>query len=96
MKRKSIFTKELIAKQTIAATKDYQVNPSHENLKKMVYWNIRILPCFKRDDDAIIKNKFLLIGYVKNDLKKLTYREFINLFPIAKEYDGAKWEMKDY
>ena len=96
MKNKSIFTKKLIAKQTIAATNDYQVNPNHENLKKMVYWNIRFLPCFKKDDDVIIEKKFLLISYVKDDLKKLTYREFINLFPIAKEYDGAKWGMKDY
>ena len=93
MKNKSIFTKKLITKQAIAATNDYQVNPSHENLKKMVYWNIRFLPYY---ENVNVEEKFAYISCLKNCLKKLTYREFINLFPIDKEYDGAKWEMKDY
>ena len=90
MKRKSIFTKKLILKQLIAASNSYKVSPNHENYKKLVYWSIRHLPYYKTEE------RFAYISCLKNCLKKLTYGEFINLFPITKEYDGAKWEMKDY
>ena len=93
MKRKSIFTKKLILKQLIAASDSYKVNPNHENYKKLVYWSIRYLPHYENDN---VEEKFAYISCLKDCLKKLTYREFINLFPIAKEYDGTKWEMKDY
>ena len=93
MERKSIFTKKLILKQLIAASDSYKVNPNHENYKKLVYWSIRHLPYYETNN---AEEKFAYISCLKNCLKKLTYREFINLFPIAKEYDGAKWEMKDY
>ena len=93
MKRKSIFTKKLILKQFVAASDSYKVNPNHENYKKLVYWSIRHLPYYENDN---VEEKFAYISCLKNCLKKLTYREFINLFPIDKEYDGAKWEMKDY
>ena len=93
MKRKSIFTKKLILKQLIAASDSFKVNPNHENYKKLVYWSIRHLPYYENNN---AEEKFAYISCLKNCLKKLTYREFINLFPIDKEYDGAKWEMKDY
>ena len=93
MKRKSIFTKKLILKQLIAASDSFKVNPNHENYKKLVYWSIRHLPYYENNN---AEEKFAYISCLKNCLKKLTYREFINLFPIAKEYDGTKWEMKDY
>ena len=93
MKNKSIFTKELIFKQLTVVIDSYKVNPNHENYKKLVYWSIRHLPYYENNN---VEEKFAYISCLKNCLKKLTYGEFINLFPIAKEYDGAKWEMKDY
>lgn len=33
---------------------------------------------------------------IKQLITKLTYREFISIFPIIKEYDGKKFECKDY
>ena len=29
-------------------------------------------------------------------ISKITYNDFINMFPIIKEYNGHKWECKDY
>lgn len=93
MKRKSKFNEELLFKQLTAVSNSYKVSPNHENYKKLVYWGIRYLPYCKNGN---AEEKFAYISCLKDCLKKLTYREFINLFPIAKEYDGAKWEMKDY
>lgn len=93
MKRKSKFNEELLFKQLVKASDSYKVSPNHENYKKLVYWSIRYLPHYENDN---VEEKFTYISCLKNCLKKLTYREFINLFPITKEYDGAKWEMKDY
>lgn len=48
-----------------------------------------------------IKTKELLkykldIMDIKNLISKISYREFITIFPIIKEYNGAKFECKDY
>ncbi|CUB59053.1 hypothetical protein BN2127_JRS10_04752 [Bacillus subtilis] len=43
-----------------------------------------------------LKDKLQLIGYLQELMKKITPREFINMFPITKSYDGDKWEAKDY
>ena len=93
MKRKSKFNEELLLKQLVAASDSYKVSPNHDNFKKLIYWSIRYLPHYENDN---VEERFAYISCLKNCLKKLTYREFINLFPIAKEYDGAKSETKDY
>lgn len=93
MKRKSKFNEELLFKQLVAASDSYKVSLNHENYKKFVYWSIRYLPYCETDD---IEEKFAYISIVKDCLRKITYGEFVQMFPIEKEYDGAKWEMKDY
>lgn len=93
MKRKLIFNEELLFKQLVAASDSYKVSPNHENYKKFVYWGIRYLPHCETDN---AEEKFAYISIVKDCLKKITYGEFVQMFPIDKEYDGAKLEMKDY
>ena len=93
MKRKSKFNEELLLKQLVAASDSYKISPNHDNFKKLIYWSIRHLPYFKTND---VEEKFTYISTIKNCLKKITYGEFVQMFPIDKEYDGAKWEMKDY
>lgn len=36
------------------------------------------------------------ISILKQILAKMTLNEFMNVFPIKKEYDGEKWGVKDY
>ena len=93
MKRKSKFNEELLLKQLVAASDSYKVSPNHDNFKKLIYWSIRHLPYFKTNN---VEEKFTYISCLKDCLKKITYGEFVQMFPIDKEYDGAKWEMKDY
>lgn len=42
------------------------------------------------------KIKFQVIDTVFSILGCLTLRNFVTTFPITKEYDGEKWECKDY
>lgn len=93
MKRKSLFNKELLFKQLAAASDSYKVNPNHDNFKKFAYWGIRYLPYYETDN---VEEKFAYINIIEDYLKNITYGEFVQMFPIEKTYDGARWEMKDY
>lgn len=42
------------------------------------------------------KIRFQLIDAIFTVCGHLTLRNFVNTFPIDKDYDGAKWECKDY
>jgi len=42
------------------------------------------------------ENLFDFISHVKYFISILTLKEFMQLFPIEKKYDGEKWEVKDY
>lgn len=48
-----------------------------------------------KDLDALIK-KFKNAEAIKLIMSLLTPKQFINIFPIEKTYDGAKYECKDY
>ena len=43
-----------------------------------------------------VKAKYQLFDFLFSVLGGLTLRNFVTTFPITKEYDGAKWESKDY
>ena len=40
--------------------------------------------------------KFQVIDYIFTVIGCITLSNFVTTFPITKEYDGAKWETKDY
>ena len=61
----------------------------NQNLKNTVYWGIRHIKEFTENSPQYPAALMYLI-------EKLTYREFMNIFPIEKSYDGDKWECKDY
>ncbi|UYX50065.1 hypothetical protein M3Y14_15880 [Bacillus thuringiensis] len=66
--------------------------------KRTIFTGVRFIRHTKSDslDHEFLSNKFLLIGYLQELIKELTPREFINIFPITKEYDGHICETKDY
>lgn len=74
-------------------------------LKRMVYygvkyinWHYKSKPTYGRRE--IVPEEcyamFNLIDTVRLFMAILTPNELINVFPIPKEYDGEKWETKDY
>lgn len=69
----------------------FMESPSKEARKNVVYWAIRCVPYI---DD--LEDKEVLIQLVNMELKKMTYRDLVNIFPITKFYKGDKWDTKDY
>ena len=67
--------------------------------KRLVLYGVKYinsleeLQVYTREDVA---NRFQFADTVMSMMANLTPREFMNLFPIAKEYDGDKWGIKDY
>lgn len=48
------------------------------------------------DDITTIEQKEIFMNMYLNSLKLTTYKEFMEIYPIEKRYDGDKWETKDY
>lgn len=85
--------KYIIAKQLNASINKHAESPSKETRRNLVYWTIRYVPFL---DDNDIEGREVLVKLVDYNLKHMTYRELVKIFPIDKFYDGEKWECKDY
>lgn len=83
--------KEFIGRAFDKAIADLIKEDNSQNDKKLIYWGIRYLPI--ADESVEMKEK--IISLIELLMKGITYREFMNLFPIAKEYDGGD-DWKDY
>lgn len=68
-------------------------------MRKLITYGVKAVNC-KKEADVITmeeaENNFQFIELVKSFMGSLAPIEFMSLFPIRKEYDGHKWEMKDY
>ncbi|MGE7427986.1 hypothetical protein ACQKLM_07600 [Bacillus thuringiensis] len=71
---------------------------SKDTYRKAIFAGVRYISRSKNDisNYDYLMNRFLLISYLENLMKVLTPRDFINIFPLDKNYDGARYEMKDY
>lgn len=85
--------KYILAKQLKSSINKHMESPTKDSRKNVVYWTIRYVPYIDDDD---IEDREVLIQLVDMQLKKMTYRDLVNIFPIKKFYDGGKWETKDY
>lgn len=66
-------------------------------IRKTIFYSVRIinmLPESKSYDEAI--SNYNIVTAVKQDMSGLTPKEFMNIFPIQKDFKGHKFEMKDY
>lgn len=61
----------------------------NHNTKNTVYWGVKLAREFKEGSPDYP----MILMYL---IEKITYREFMQIFPIEKSYDGDKWECKDY
>lgn len=81
----------VLCKQFKASLTKHLKSPTSETRKNVVYWAVRCVPLL---DD--LEDKEVLIQLVDMQLKKMTYRDLVNIFPITKFYKGDKWDTKDY
>ena len=90
---KNAFTNELHKEVTT-------IQEIRDNLKQIVYYSVKYINQKDRRDLQFTweqaELEFSLICQIKDTMKKLTLDEFINIFPIPKEYDGEKYGVKDY
>lgn len=69
-----------------------------EKHKKIIFWGVKALGHGSKDflkHDAE-EEKLLLYQFVSGLIEKITPRQLMTIFPITKEYDGQKYETKDY
>lgn len=70
-----------------------------ENPVQIIYYGVRYIDNKEEVTKFTLDEVELetdLIWTIISYMRSLTPREFINIFPINKEYDGIKQEMKDY
>lgn len=85
----------------INAQKQLEITSPDKNkhyTKKAIYHGIKMINTDQEETNTLEKaeTQFQLISHIKSLIGFLTPGEFMQLFPIKKEYDGHKWETKDY
>lgn len=79
------------------STENPGVNGIEPYLERMAFYGLKTVitsPEPTTKEEAV--SDFELISIVRSFMSWLTLKQFINLFPIEKNYDGYKYEMKDY
>lgn len=79
---------KIIYNQFSASFKKYQETGEFKNA---IYWAIKFVDYIDTDEGLRV-----FIDLVDIFMKKMTYREFIQLFPIIKSYKGYRYEEIDY
>lgn len=93
------FSRELAI---ISAYNDW--NQCRDNLKRAVFYAVKYYGLERIDRRHSgeprtlkqVQSDFYLLEVVKTLMGQLTPRELMSMFPIAKKYDGEKWDCKDY
>lgn len=86
------------AVQELKNQKEIMQSVSKDTYKRAIFTGVRFINNVSNDlkGHKYVEAKFDLIVYVKELIGFLTPREFMSIFPIAKEYKGNKHGMKDY
>lgn len=68
------------------------------NIRQMVFFGVRFLKTvdLKELDYEETRDVFSLFCAIDDLIEKLSFYTIINIFPIRKDFDGARWEAKDY
>lgn len=70
-----------------------------DTVKKLVFYGVKIINGFSRKQNETLESitkMFQFIVFINEIIGMLTPSEFVNIFPISKEYRGHKWGVKDY
>lgn len=74
-------------------------NYTHDDIKKMVLYGIKYTNTQRVADIDTLEEAedfYEFVMGVSDFIGYLTPSEFMNIFPVAKEYNGHKYECKDY
>lgn len=84
-----------IIRQTTIA---YEEDPSNRiALKRLVLWLGRYIVWTHNHMEFFkVENIFAVNEIYKTYVADLTYKEFMEIYPIRKIYDGDRWQTKDY
>lgn len=97
MKQTGVYDKKFLDNymdMAIRSAKEFIDNPNNRQaLKKNVFnlGRVFIIKSNIKSKDVFNYMELFLMG-----VGDLTYREFMNIYPPTKEYDGDKWDCKDY
>lgn len=72
---------------------------SKDAIKKIVFYGVKAVNTKDKNrysTDETITNDYDFIRVITTMIEQLTPREFMQVFPISKIYDGKKYEVKDY
>lgn len=72
---------------------------THDDIKKLVFYGVRYANTRCHHDISTLEEAegfYKFITAISDFIGYLTPNEFMNIFPISKEYDGYKYECKDY
>lgn len=75
----------------------FNENVIDDNFKQVIFYGVKVvngLPKARTHDDNLAI--FQTISELKDLIKQLTPNEFMNMFPVEKDFKGYKYEMKDY
>jgi hypothetical protein len=66
-------------------------------IKKAIFYGVKMINAMRDEnlDEDLIYN-FKLINSIIDMMSTITTKEFINIFPIKKDYKGYKFDTKDY
>src|SRR5699024_1205083 len=66
--------------------------------KKIIFWRVKTLGHGNQEysNKENAEERLSLYRFVSDLIDRITPRQLINIFPITKDYDGHKYEMKDY
>ncbi len=68
-------------------------------IKRLALYGVKAINSSIKEDRILrsdIESRFEFISIVKNIMSLLTPAEFMNAFPVMKDYKGHKYGMKDY
>lgn len=69
----------------------------NKNIEKIIWYGVKdIITSPKYDDYELNISYFESISNIKGLIATMTLKQFMNVFPIKKEFDGHKWGVKDY
>lgn len=76
---------------------DFQEDVKDDHFKQVIFYGVKLInemPKAKTYDDELAI--FQTISALKDLIKQLTPIEFMNMFPVEKDFKGYKYGMKDY
>ena len=92
----------------VRKSKDIPDTPNKEWIRQLVYLTVKGLPVIWEKEinrgfsdkpippEERLQEMWRTIGYTESLISGLTPRELTRIFPITKDYDGHRYECKDY